>query len=210
MSAFTRDPARLEAAFAALERDLLDADGPRLSTMRSSDQFAIVPYAPADEFALRRHAAALTHQLEARGWRVIPVSLHALFMARLDALPADELDEIAALEQRAARRGDLDRALRHLQARLGDQIDGPDGLAADVAAAIAAQAEPGRKNLALVGRAGALYPFFRTSGLLKFLAGRTHGVPVVLLYPGERRAESGLSFMSVLEPDRDYRPRIYP
>jgi hypothetical protein len=64
--------------------------------------------------------------------------------------------------------------------------------------------------LALIGRAGALYPFYRTSGLLKYLAGRTLGVPVVLLYPGERRGENGLSFMSILEPDRDYRPRIYP
>jgi len=33
---------------------------------------------------------------------------------------------------------------------------------------------------------------------------------VVLLYPGERRGEAGLSFMGELAPDRDYRPRIYP
>ena len=35
-------------------------------------------------------------------------------------------------------------------------------------------------------------------------------MPVVLLYPGERRGPTGLSFMGRLDPDNDYRPRIYP
>ncbi len=213
-SPFTKDPGQLEEAFAALERDLLDPDGPRISTMRSSDQFAIVPYAPADEFALRRHVLTLTTKLAARGWVVLPISLHALLLDRLQALPPDAFEEIAQLEEHAARRGDLDRVLRYLQTELGDLIDGPDGLAADVAAKIAAEvaAHPDQRQrmLAVIGRAGALYPFYRTSGLLKYLAGRTEGVPVVLLYPGERRGDNGLSYMSILDPDRDYRPRIYP
>ena len=66
------------------------------------------------------------------------------------------------------------------------------------------------RTLALIGRAGALYPFFRSSALLKHLDGRTEHVPVVLLYPGERRSKTSLSFMGELEPDSDYRPRIYP
>lgn len=213
-SPYAKDPTRLEDAFTALEADLLDADGPRISTMRSSDKFAIVPYSPADEFALRRHVLQLTSKLTAGGWVVFQISLHALLMDRLKALPADEFDEIADLEVRAASRGDLERVLRHLQERFGALIDGPDGLAADVAARIGAEIarnpDRGQRMLALIGRAGAVYPFFRTSGLLKHLAGKTHGVPVVLLYPGERRGENGLSFMSILEPDRDYRPRIYP
>ena len=213
-SPFTKDPTRLDEAFAALERDLLDVDGPRISTMRSTDKFAIVPYAPADEYALRRHVLQLGSRLAAAGWVVIPISLHALLLDRLKALPEDEFEEIADLEARAADRGDLDRVLRHLQTRFGDLVDGPDGLAADIAARIDAEIgkHPDRspRMLALIGRAGAVYPFFRTSGLLKHLAGRTHGVPVVLLYPGERRGENGLSFMCMLEPDRDYRPRIYP
>lgn len=213
-SPFAKNPGQLEEAFAALERDLLDPDGPRISTMRSSDKFAIVPYSPADEFALRRHVLQLTSKLAASGWVVLPISLHALLLDRLKALPEEEFEDIANLETRASERGDLDRVLRHLQQSFGDLIDGPDGLAADVAAKIAAEvkANPDRSQrmLALIGRAGALYPFYRTSGLLKYLAGRTMGVPVVLLYPGERRGENGLSFMSILEPDRDYRPRIYP
>jgi hypothetical protein len=33
---------------------------------------------------------------------------------------------------------------------------------------------------------------------------------LVLLYPGERRGNTGLSFMGIVNPDSDYRPRIYP
>jgi hypothetical protein len=46
--------------------------------------------------------------------------------------------------------------------------------------------------------------------LLKHLSGKTLNVPVVLLYPGERRGKSGLSFMGMFDADSDYRPRIYP
>ena len=50
----------------------------------------------------------------------------------------------------------------------------------------------------------------RTSALLRHLDGNTGNVPVVLLYPGERRGLTGLSFMGMLNADNDYRPRIYP
>lgn len=213
-SPYIKNPLRLEEAFAALERDLLDADGPRITTMRSSDKFAIVPYSPADEFSLRRHVLRLTTKLVAGGWVVIPISLHNLFVDRVNGLPQDEFEEIADLETRKFQRGERAQALKTVADRFEHLVDGPDGLAADIAARIAREMEqhPERSDrmLALIGRAGGVYPFFRTSGLLKHLAGRTGGVPVVLLYPGERRGENGLSFMSILEPDRDYRPRIYP
>ena len=62
-----------------------------------------------------------------------------------------------------------------------------------------------------LGHAGALFPFHRSSALLKHLAGRTGGVPVVLLYPGHRGpGKTELSFMGVQKADKDYRPRIYP
>ena len=66
------------------------------------------------------------------------------------------------------------------------------------------------RSLVLIGRAGALYPFFRSSALLKQIDGRTRSIPVVLLYPGERKDTTALSFMGELNSDRDYRPRIYP
>ncbi|MCC6559681.1 MAG: DUF1788 domain-containing protein, partial [Polyangiaceae bacterium] len=88
------------------------------------------------------------------------------------------------------------------------------GLAADVARVVGDFADRHPEHvdraLVLIGRAGALYPFFRTSALLKHIDGRTRNLPVVLLYPGKRRDVTALSFMGELEPDRDYRPRIYP
>ncbi|WP_368736697.1 BREX protein BrxB domain-containing protein [Nostoc sp. CHAB 5715] len=44
---------------------------------------------------------------------------------------------------------------------------------------------------------------------LVVIDGKTSNLPVVLLYPGERRDLNALSFMDELPSDRDYRPRIY-
>ena len=57
---------------------------------------------------------------------------------------------------------------------------------------------------------GSLYPFLRTSALLKHIDGKTRNIPVALLYPGVRLPENALSFMEELSADRDYRPRLYP
>ena len=109
---------------------------------------------------------------------------------------------------------DPDRALAYLRDKVAPHIEGPDGIAADVARLISAFSEehPDRadRTLVLIGRAGALYPFFRSSALLKHIDGKTRNIPVVLLYPGERKDTTALSFMGELDADRDYRPRIYP
>ena len=91
------------------------------------------------------------------------------------------------------------------------------GIADDCARKIrefaAANPDKAERTLALIGRAGSLYPFFRSSALLKHLDGKTNHVPVVLLYPGTRRTDvssGALSFMGLVAPDADYRPRIYP
>lgn len=107
-----------------------------------------------------------------------------------------------------------DRGLHFLKDELAPLIEGPDGLAADcsrlIQEALQAYPEGADRTLALIGRAGALFPFFRSSALLRQLDGKTRNVPVVLLYPGTREGATGLSFMGVLHPDNDYRPRIYP
>ena len=59
MSASSQD---LDAAFAALRRDLIDEEGAQISTMRNY-RFAIVPYLPDDEFKLRRHVQTLVGDL---------------------------------------------------------------------------------------------------------------------------------------------------
>ncbi|MCY1013416.1 DUF1788 domain-containing protein [Nannocystis pusilla] len=107
-----------------------------------------------------------------------------------------------------------ERGLKYLKDQIFPILEESNGLADDCAAVIRAHAERNPEHidrtLALVGRAGPLYPFFRTSALLRNLDGNTAHVPVVLLYPGRREGATALSFMGELAPDSDYRPRIYP
>jgi hypothetical protein len=202
----------LDEAVAALRSDLLAENGPQISTMRNY-RFAILPYRPKDEFKLRQLMRRLTDQLRAEGWSVLPISLQTLLLDRVRATGAQSIEALIAREKRLFEK-DPERALAHLRDKIAPHIEGPDGIAADVARLVGefADANPDRSDstLVLLGRAGALYPFFRSSALLKHIDGKTRNIPVVLLYPGERKDTTALSFMGELEPDRDYRPRIYP
>ncbi len=202
----------LQEAFAALRRDLINEDGPRISTMRNY-RFAIMQYAPPDEFKLRGELQRLTADLVANGWMVISISLQKLLLDRIRAQGPEWVDRVIQMEERMADI-ELERGLNYLKSKLSPLIEGPDGLATDCSRLISEYADrhPDTvdRTVALIGRAGALYPFIRTSALLRHLDGRTRNVPVVLLYPGERRGPTGLSFMGILNPDSDYRPRIYP
>ena len=207
----SRASSSLDEAFAALRSDLVHDDGPRISTMRNY-RFAIVQYPPAREFDVRKHVQRLSADLTAHGWVVLPLDLHHLLAERVRAQGEAWIESVSGMERRLAQR-DRTRALRYLKDRLTPLVEGPDGIAADCSLVIAAFADkhPERvdRTLVLIGRTGALYPYFRSSALLRHLDGRTRNIPVVLLYPGERRGPTGLSFMGELEADNDYRPRIY-
>jgi hypothetical protein len=176
-------------------------------------RFAIVPYAPHEEFKLRGHVQKLVGELTASGWVVLTLSLQKLLLDRVRSLGDDVVRRLIEMERRTAQVS-TERGLNYLGGKLSNEIEGPDGIAADVSRAICefADANPDKaeRTLVVIGRAGALYPFFRTSSLLKHIDGRTRNLPVVLLYPGERRGDTGLSFMGIINPDSDYRPRIYP
>ena len=204
---------QLSEAFASLRRDLIHEDGPRISTMRNY-RFAIVQYPPADEYKLRVEVQRLSDELVSSGWMVLSISLQSLLLERVRAQGEDWVERVTQMEQRMAEITP-ERGLNYLKSKLIPLIEGPKGIAADCSRLIgeyARQRQPEEleRTLALIGRAGALYPFFRSSALLRHLDGKTSNVPVVLLYPGERRGPTGLSFMGMLEPDNDYRPRIYP
>jgi len=203
---------QLDEAFTAMRRDLIHADGPRISTMRNY-RYAIIPYDPIDEFRLREHVQDTVGALSSSGWVVLTVSLHTLLLRRIHGLGDDVVERLIAAE-RAAAAVAPERGLNYLRHKLGQELDGPNGIAADVSREIARFVEThpdqAERTVVFIGRAGALYPFFRVSALLKHLDGRTRNLPVVLLYPGDRKGAAGLSFMGELAPDRDYRPRIYP
>jgi hypothetical protein len=211
MSVF-QHPGDLERAVAALEKDLLREDGPQISVVRNYN-FAILPYDPALEFKLRERIHELCEKLRDAGWNTETIPLHALLIKRLRAEGPEFIQAMIEREKRLAQATDPWRGLRSLKERIVSLIEGPNGLARDVVAEIerilAKYPESGDRTVIFLGRTGALYPFSRTSALLKHVDGHTRNLPVVLLYPGKVVGETGLSFMGVLAPDRDYRPRIY-
>ncbi len=211
MSGF-QHPSELASAIGALKKDLLRDDGPQISTVRNYN-FAILPYLPEHEFALRSSIHRLSEELRDGGWNTETIALHALLLARVRQEGPELASALVKREKLLVKSADPSRGLRALKERILTLIEGPDGLAKDVASAIARildeHPERAGRTVIFLGRAGALYPFFRTSALLKHVAGHTRNVPVVLLYPGEVIGETGLSFMGVLPADRDYRPRIY-
>jgi hypothetical protein len=205
-------PSALSLAVEALEKDLRSTEGPQISTVRNYN-FAILPYAPENEFALRRAINELCERLREDGWNTGTIPLHSLLLQRVRAQGPEFIEAMIQREKALSTSADPGRGLRSLKERVVSLIEGPDGLSADVIAQIGKVLEKGEaangKTVVFLARAGALYPFFRTSALLKHVAGHTNNVPVVLLYPGTLIGETGLSFMGVLPADRDYRPRIY-
>ena len=205
-------PSELRNSIASLHKDLLRDEGPQISTVRNYN-FAILPYEPEDEFALREQIHRLCEQLREAGWNTGTVPLHSLLLARLQAEGPEFIAALIEREKRLAGANDPSRGLRTLKEKVVTLLEGPDGLARDVIRKIdeilSERADDGERTVIFLARAGALYPFFRTSALLKHVAGHTRNAPVVLLYPGKVVGETGLSFMGVLPADRDYRPRIY-
>lgn len=197
----------------ALEQDLIDENGPRISTMRNY-RFAIAVYPPGEEWELRQGLSDLSDRLKKEGWIVHTISLQRMLLDRLKRdLGERNIERIIAREKRLVERGTPERALNYLEGKITKIVEGPDGLAADIADEIdelvTENPDRAERIVVFIGRTGAMYPFMRTSALLKHLDGRTQHVRVVLLYPGHKQGENGLSFMSELPPDRDYRPRIY-
>ncbi len=199
----------LDEAIAALKADILNGT---ISTIQNYN-FAILPYRTVDEFELRKKIRALTGELMAAGWSVLPISLSTLLVNRVKGMGEKPLAGLIAREKSLFDR-DPERALSYTSDKIMRRIEGPEGIAADVARLIKQFADQNPNNrertLVLIGRAGSLYPHFRSSALLKHIAGKTENLPVVLLYPGERKDLTSLSFMGELPADRDYRPRIYP
>lgn len=200
----------LSRAIDGLHADLLDEGGPKISTMRNY-RFAILQYEPKEEFLLRERIRWLTDELNGRGWSICSISLHQLLLDRLKQQDPQVRDSWIKMERRLYGK-DEDRALNYLKDKIAQYVEGPDGIVKDVIRLISEFADQVEGHddrvLVLLGRTGALYPFLRSSALLKHLDGKTFNLPVVLLYPGEIE-DRALRFMGELHPDRDYRPRIY-
>ena len=160
--------------------------------------FAIFHYPPEDEFDLRREVGMLRTRLEQSGKKVHVISLAECLNEALEAegLNADTLAE-------AELAVGLDSAIETVHQVISDYRPLDDL----VAERIPENADP-LVEIAFIVRAGALFPFYRTSSLLEQMRGKVH-IPTVLFYPGELEGAAGLRFMGVLDPEHNYRPRIF-
>lgn len=160
--------------------------------------YAIFQYPPEAEFDVRAQLSLLKTRLEQTGKVVTTISLAECLS---DALARSGLtpQRIAQAEKATSTAKMVDTVHKILSERHPlDQL---------VAARLPAGADP-YHDVAFIVRAGALFPFYRTSSLLEQLKGKVH-VPSVLFYPGELDGAAGLRFMGVLAAEHNYRPKIF-
>lgn len=202
----------LEARLAELKKDLLNSSGPAISTNRSYP-FAILWYPPDEEYQARERIVELGDDLRREGWNVYSIDLMGLFIDYLAAI--DDGGLLAYLETEEEKlyttyQGNLRLQIDMLANLLGPHFSSRDGFPSRVLSEIKSRTsdEDADHSVVFLSRIGGLYPFYRTSALLRYL---DQGVrtPTIVMYPGLRTDQNALSFMGEMDADRDYRPRIY-
>ena len=202
----------IELRLSELKKDLLHPSGPTISTNRNYP-FAIFHYRPEEEFRARELIGELVDGLRLAGWNIRTVDLFGVLLAYLqleedgDLIPA-WIEEEKMLYRRYKQ--DYTKPLDFLGNALSGFFNRKTGYPQRVLEEIRDVTDGADENRTVIflSRIGALYPFYRTSALLRFLDEGVR-VPTVVLYPGERTDQHYLSFMGEMDADRDYRPRIY-
>jgi len=182
----------------ALEPILREADPrPKISAYHNMP-YAIFRYPPDDEFAVRGELTMLRTRLEQAGKRVTVISLATCLEMALEREGITQ-EEIKMTEEMTGTATMVDTVHKVLS-----EYQPLDAL---VAEQLPANADP-LVDMVFITRAGALFPFYRTSSLLEQLKGKVE-VPTVLFYPGELDGAAGLRFMGVLDAEHNYRPKIF-
>jgi hypothetical protein len=182
----------------ALEPILQETDPrPKISAYHNMP-YAIFRYLPDDELAVRGEITMLRTRLEQAGKRITVISLATcleMALAREGITPDDikMAEEMTGTEKMVATIHQVLSEFQPLDALVAEQL--PEN------------ADP-LVDIVFITRAGALFPFYRTSSLLEQLKG-TVEVPAVLFYPGELDGAAGLRFMGVLDAEHNYRPKIF-
>jgi hypothetical protein len=161
--------------------------------------YAIFRYLPEHEFAVRAEVTLLRTRLQQESnKRVITISL-ADCLERAFEREGLTMKRISRAEKRTG----TQKMVATVHGILGERQPLDDL----VAERLPTDADPHR-DMVFITRAGALFPFYRTSSLLEQLKGKVH-VPSVLFYPGELDGAAGLRFMGVLDAEHNYRPKIF-
>jgi hypothetical protein len=202
----------LESRIDILKKDLLNPAGPSISTNRNYP-FALFQYLPHEEFNMRTKLADLLDALRNKGWTILNVDLFSTFIEILAEEEDGELIEALIMEEKLqykAHQNDYKLPISVLQNSLDVIFKDQDKYSKLVLDKIKEKTKHSdkMKTVIFLSRIGGLYPFYRTSSLLRYLDNGIR-VPTIVLYPGERTEQHYLSFMGEMDADRDYRPRIY-
>jgi hypothetical protein len=160
--------------------------------------YAIFHYPPDVEFDLRSEVDLLATRLENAGKRVTRISLAECLFS---AIAAEGYSAQDMLENEPI------TGVQTMVDTIHNILGSSNPLVDLVAAKIPADQSP-TKDVVLLSRTGALFPVYRSHALLEQMKGRLN-VPAVLFYPGDIEGPTGLKFMGVLDPDPNYRPRIF-
>lgn len=202
----------LELRLNELKKDLLNPTGPNISTNHNYP-FALFQYSPHDEFKLREKLVELIDELRSKGWNILNVDLLETLIEYLEEHEQGELIEALIEEEKlqyAANKKDFNFPLSSLYNSLDGFFKDQDAYPGLVLKKIKERIGAGdnKKSVIFLSRIGALYPFYRTSSLLRYIDTGIR-IPTIVLYPGGRLEKYYLSFMGEMDADRDYRPRIY-
>jgi hypothetical protein len=160
--------------------------------------YAIFHYPPEVEFDLRCELDLLVTRLENAGKRVTRISLADCLFS---AIAAEGYTAQDMLENEPV------TGVQTMVDTIHSILESSHPLVDLVSAKLPANPSP-TKDVVLLNRTGALFPVYRSHALLEQMKGRLN-VPAVLFYPGELDGPTGLSFMGALDPDPNYRPRIF-
>ena len=202
----------IELRLSELKKDLLHPSGPTISTNRNYP-FAIFHYRPDEEFRARQLIGELVEELRLAGWNIRTVDLFGVLLDYLNAEEDGDLIPAWIEEEKMLYRRykeDYSKPLDFLGNALSGFYNRKTGYPRRVLEDIRNASDGADENRSVIflSRIGALYPFYRTSALLRFLDEGVR-IPTIVLYPGERTDQHYLSFMGEMDADRDYRPRIY-
>lgn len=170
---------------------------PKLSAYHDMP-YAIFRYAPEAEFDIRGEIDLLITRLENAGKRVTRISLAECLSDAIDAegITIQDLLENESMTGVAA-----------MVDTFHGILENNTPMVEMVAARLPTDQSP-LKDVVLLTRTGSLFPVYRSHALLEQLKGHLN-VPAVLFYPGDLDGPTGLSFMGALDPDPNYRPRIF-
>lgn len=169
---------------------------PKLSAYKSMP-CAIFWYPPECEFDLRTELMLLATRLETKSRRVHFISLAKCLSEAISSHLS--IMELAESEISVG----LDEAIQ----TLNDILDNRSPLDDVVVSRLPTDVDPLR-DIVFIVRCGALFPVYRPFPLVEQLMGRLE-MPGVVFYPGKPDGPASLRFMGVLDPDNNYRPKIF-